>query len=263
MGLMSDRDSSLGIDRHRADHTPEAIRERLGQGVRHTYLRDFVYGAVDGAVTTFAIVAGVAGARMSTGVVVILGVANLLADGFSMAVGNFLGTRAERQHHGHLREIELEHIARYPDGEREEIRQIFAAKGFKGGELESAVEIITSDAQRWVDMMLTEELGVTLNGPHPVRAALATFSAFVVAGSLPLGAFLVRLFLPGIDSMGDPFMLSAAVTLAAFFAVGAAKGRFVAQSWWLSGLETLAIGGVAAGLAYGVGALLRGVAGGI
>ena len=72
-----------------------------------------------------------------------------------MAVGNFLGTRAERQHHQRLREIEMEHIARYPDGEREEIRQIFAAKGFEGYELESAVNIITSDAQRWVDMMLT------------------------------------------------------------------------------------------------------------
>ena len=78
------------------EHTPEAIAERLGRGARHNYLRDFVYGGIDGAVTTFAVVAGTIGANLATRIVLILGAANLIADGFSMAASNFLGTRAER-----------------------------------------------------------------------------------------------------------------------------------------------------------------------
>ena len=80
-----------------ADHSPAAIRRRLQDGPGHSYLRDFVFGAVDGTVTTFAVVSGAAGAGLPAGVVIVLGMANLLGDGFSMAVGNFLGTRADQQ----------------------------------------------------------------------------------------------------------------------------------------------------------------------
>jgi VIT1/CCC1 family predicted Fe2+/Mn2+ transporter len=246
--------------KHESEHTPEAIRRRLEAGPEHTYLRDFVYGSIDGVVTTFAVVAGVAGAGLSWGIVVILGVANLVADGFSMAVGNFLGTRAERQWHDRLRQIELEHIAHYPEGEREEIRQIFASKGFSGDDLERAVGVITADVRRWVDVMLTEELGISLNGPRPLRAALTTFVAFVLAGSLPLAAFILRLGTPG-ELVRDPFSWSAGMALLAFFLIGTSKSRYVLQRWWVAGVETAAIGATAAGLAYGVGWLLKGLSG--
>ena len=126
-------------------HTPSAIRKRLQFGVQHSYLKDFIYGAIDGAVTTFAVVSGVAGAGLSIKIVIILGLANLFGDGFSMAVGNFLGTRAEEQLREQARKEEEFHIQEIPQGEREEIRQIFAAKGFAGRELEKVVEVITAD----------------------------------------------------------------------------------------------------------------------
>jgi VIT1/CCC1 family predicted Fe2+/Mn2+ transporter len=238
-----------------AEHTPAAIRRRLQYGPRHSYLRDFVYGAVDGAVTTFAVVSGAGGAGLSSGVVIILGIANLTADGFSMAVSNFLGTRAEEELRESARKEEELHVREVPEGEREEIRQIFAAKGFRGEDLEKVVEVITADRKRWVDTMMTEELGLSLNGASPGRAALTTFIAFGLVGSFPLAPFLYQWAFPGV--LFDPFQTSAFVTAAAFFIVGALKGRFVNRNWYRAGLETLLLGGVAASLAYGVGFLLQ------
>ena len=241
-----------------ADHTPAAIERRLRAPMSHSYLRDFIYGAIDGAVTTFAVVCGVQGAGLSEGVVVILGVANLIADGFSMAASNFLGTRAEEQLRHRARRREETHIETIPDGEREEIRQIFANKGFAGEDLDRAVEIITSDLNRWVDTMLQDELGLPLQGPSPLRAAAITFAAFVVVGVIPLLAFIADLLM----ASGFPAAFPASVVLTgvAFFVVGALKSRVIGEGWIASSLETLSIGGLAALLAYGIGALLRGIA---
>src|ERR1044072_7380007 len=140
-------------------HTAEAVRRRLAAPPPVSYLRDFVYGAIDGTVTTFAVVAGVEGASLSATVVIILGIANLVADGFSMAVSTFLGSRAEAQQRERARCEEQRQIELVPEGEREEIRQLFAAKGFAGDELERIVEVITSDRDVWGAAMMSEELG--------------------------------------------------------------------------------------------------------
>ncbi|MBI3252381.1 MAG: VIT1/CCC1 transporter family protein [Candidatus Omnitrophica bacterium] len=225
------------------EHTPEAIRARLAKGIRHSYLRDFVFGAVDGLVTTFAVVAGAAGAGLSSRVVVILGTANLIGDGFSMAVGNYLATQADRDLLQKARQIEAMHIEKIPEGEREEVRQIFARKGFKGPALENAVGIVTSDPQLWIDTMLKEELGLPLDIPSPGRAALATFAAFVLVGAVPL-------------LTPSSFPASAFLTAMAFFAVGAFKGRWTGRPWHRGGAETLFVGALAASLAYLTGFIL-------
>lgn len=241
-----------------AEHTKEAIRARLAARVKHSYLRDLIYGAVDGTVTTFAVVSGVAGAGLSPGIVVILGSANLIGDGFSMAAGNFLGTRAEEQVRNFARRIEEDHIEKIPDGEREEVRQIFASKGFRGEALEKAVEIITSDRKLWIETMMREELGFPAESVSPLKAAAVTFSAFFAAGLLPLLSFLLSLFFPRLGF--NPFLFSAALTGVAFFTVGAFKSRFSGELWYKAGLETLAAGGTAAALAYCTGALLQKIA---
>lgn len=236
-------------------HTKEEIARRLRGGVKHSYLRDFIYGAVDGLVTTFAVVSGVAGAALAPSIVLILGTANLVADGFSMAVSNFLATRSDQELRTMARRMEELHIEKVPMGEREEVRQIFAAKGFSGKELERIVKVITSDRKRWVDTMLKEELGLTIEGSSPGRAACTTFSAFTLIGSLPLMAFFFNFVFPKFSF--NPFIVSTCLTGAAFFTVGAFKSRFVGQNWWRAGMETFFIGSAAASFAYFVGAWIK------
>jgi len=232
-------------------HAPDAIAKRLAAGPRVNYLRDWVYGGIDGAITTFAIVAGVVGAELSASIVLILGAANLLADGFSMAAANYTGTKAEIEDYQRIKLIEKNHVDVDPEGEREEIRQIFAAKGLEGDALDAVVDAVTSDPDLWIDMMMSEEHG--LGGIHrsPVRAGGATFVAFVICGSVPLVPFLI--------GMGGSAWIATLLTAIVFFIIGAVKSRWSIRSWLYSGLETLAIGLVAASLAWLIGWLLRGL----
>ena len=245
------------LEKLKAEHTREAIRQKLQRGPQHSYLRDFIYGAVDGIVTTFAIVSGVAGAGLSETVIIILGMANIVADGFSMAVSNYLATKAEGDQRAQARQIEMRHIEQIPEGEREEIRQIYAAKGFKGEELERVVTTITSDKEIWVQTMLQEEFGLSKESPSPWKSGAVTFAAFFAVGILPLSPFIYE-WLVG-PLAWSPLQSSVVVTVIAFLGVGAFKSRFVGTSWLLSGFQTLLFGGIAAGLAYFVGTLFRGV----
>jgi len=237
---------------HRLEHshTPGAIARRLRDGPRVSYLRDWVYGGIDGTVTTFAIMAGVVGANLSASVVVILGIANLLADGFSMAAANYTGTKAEHDEYEQLRNMEERHIALAPEGEREEIRQIFRAKGFEGEALEAAVSVITKHHERWIDTMMAEEHGMPAAIRSPLRAGLYTFLAFVLCGSVPLIPYALLL--------ARPELPSAAMAGATFFFIGSFRSYWSPSPWWRAGLETLAIGMLAAGVAYVVGDLLKG-----
>ena len=221
-------------------HTPDAVKNRLASRPPESYLRDFIYGGVDGIITTFAVVSGVAGASLASGVVIILGAANLVADGFSMAVSNYLGTRAERERIQRARQIEDEHIDSYPEGEREEIRQIFQAKGFSSGNLEEIVSVVTANRSRWIDTMIREEYGLRLEERSAWRAAAVTFSAFLSLGALPLLAFLPALFVPEIDV--QPFLASTILTAMSLFFVGAIKARFLPTKWYRAGVEALVIG---------------------
>ena len=231
------------------EHSPDAIRRRLESGPKHNYLRDWIYGGIDGAVTTLAVVTGVAGAQLSSWIILALGFANLFADGFSMAASNYLGTRSEHDDWRRLRAIENRHIEMAPEGEREEVRQIFERKGFEGEELNRIVQLITSDRERWVQTMLMDEYGL----PHSVRspwvAAVCTFTAFVVCGLAPLLPYILR--------TEHSLTISVTLTGIVFIAIGSIKSRWSTSSWWHSGLTTFLVGALAALLAYFAGVISK------
>jgi VIT1/CCC1 family predicted Fe2+/Mn2+ transporter len=251
----------MDLNRYRAElqaqHTPSAIATRLAARKPHSYVGDAVLGAIDGCVTTFAIVAGVVGAQLAQGTALVLGLANLCADGFSMAVSNYQKATSEAQRLTQARRSEGRHIEEVPEGEREEIRQIFAQKGFRGALLEDIVAVITQDRQRWIDTMLTEEHGLPLTGPVPLTAALVTFAGFCLAGLIPLLPFVLPLLLPA----PTLFVASTCATGMAFMLIGVLKGHVLERPRLRSGLTTLLVGGSAAALAYAVGVWLHRLAG--
>jgi VIT1/CCC1 family predicted Fe2+/Mn2+ transporter len=231
------------------EHTQEAIHRRLARGPEQSYLRDWVYGGIDGTATTFAIVAGVVGAHLAPRVILVLGGANLIADGFAMAAGNYLATRSEHEEFRHAEAVERRHIKTFPEGEREEVSEILRGLGIVGDLLGRVVAAITADRDRWVRLMLRYEYGLPAVVRSPWRAAGSTFSAFLLCGLIPL--------VPFVAGLKSAFWVASAVTGLMFVLIGALKSRWSVEPWWQSGLATLAVGGGAASVAYGIGAWLR------
>ncbi len=221
----------------------------------YNWVADFVYGGIDGAVTTFAVVAGVEGASLSVPVILILGFANLFGDGFSMSVGKYLSDKANLEQYEKIRQIEFRHLVEKTEHERGEIREIMEKYGFKGRDLERAVEIITSNPEGWVDLMMRNEFNMTNENISPWKGALVTFLSFIFVGFIPLIAYTFRAFMDFTDQ--EMFYITVATTLFGLFLVGTVKSKFSMRNWLVCGIETSMVGGVAAAIAFGVGYFIK------
>ena len=213
---------------------------------------DFIYGSIDGAVTTFAIVAGVVGASLPSNIILILGFANLFADGFSMAAANYQATKARNEFVEMKRKQEEWEIDNLEEQEKDEIREIYRKKGFKEELLEEIVRVITSRRKVWIDTMMKEELGLIKDEKEPMNSSISTFVGFNLIGLIPLIPFMVFMII-GFEPNSESFMYSSMSVVAAFFLVGMIKGKIVKRSKIRAGLYTVIIGGVAALVAYFVG----------
>ena len=217
------------------------------------HFEDFIYGSIDGSVTTFAIVAGVVGASLEVSIILILGFANLFADGFSMAVGNYQAAKARKEFIEKERKKEEWEIDNLAEEEKQEIRDIYAEKGFKDKLLEDIVRVITQRRKIWVDTMMREELGLIEDGKKPVDTAASTFIGFNLIGLIPLLPFVFIHISNTEIPVSTMFLLSVLATGCAFFIIGIIKGRIVKKSLLWSGASTLFAGGIAATVAFLVG----------
>lgn len=219
------------------------------------YIHDIVYGANDGIITTFAVVAGTVGADLPGVIIIVLGVANLLADGVSMAAGAYLSLKSTRDRYEQIRSEEVAEVRAHPELEREEVREALQAKGFFGDDLERALRVLTADEEVWVDTMMVEEHGlVRETSEHPLHHGVATFVSFVLFGSIPLLPYVIL-------RDGNNFSIAIASTALALFLLGLTRSRVTRQRPIRGVLEVLTMGVVSGGIAYGVGALLRAVVG--
>ena len=214
------------------------------------YLGPFVYGGIDGCVTTFAVVAGAVGAGLESSVIIILGFANLLADGFSMSIGAYLSSKSERSYYHKQKQIEYWEVENLPEKEKEEIRDIYREKGFEGETLEKIVTVITADKERWVNVMMKEELGMTLEEKSPIKIGVVTYVSFILIGLIPLTVYVWDYLSPTGQNL---FLLSSLLTAIGFIIIGVLKS-YITQSSILRGMaETLLLGAIAASVAYYVG----------
>ncbi len=222
------------------------------------YIHDIVYGANDGIVTTFAVVSGVAGAQLSPSIVIILGIANVLADALSMGLGNYLSGRSKQDNYQRLLKEEYREIETIPQIEREEIREIYAAKGFTGSDLESVVRVLTANKDIWAKTMMLEEHGLTEEEDgSPVMHAFMTFFSFVIFGCIPIAPYLF----PLPNSLH--FLVTIVSTAIALLLVGFLRSYVTRERLIKGPLEIVGIGALCALVSYLVGAALRGFAGGV
>lgn len=230
------------------------LEDNYHQRTSGLYLSDMIFGANDGIVTTFAVVAGVSGAALSPLVVIVLGFANLIGDGLAMGIGNYLGRKSEEAYQRGQREKERFEIRHLRDVEIAESEEILRQRGFEGADLAAAMRVITGNEDRWIDFMMRDELGILEEkGGSAFNHGIATFVSFFVAGLVPLLPFLV----PGLKAQALP--LSVVLTATTMFVSGALRSRVYPISWWRAGLEMLAVGSLAAFAAFTIGKLGEGL----
>lgn len=251
-------DMAAAAAAHASERITEGAKEEHG-GAGSQYIGDLVYGGLDGIITTFAVVSGVAGAQLGTPIILILGLANLFADGFSMATGAYLSSKSEQEYYEREWQREAWEVERFPEGERLELIEIYRNQGYSEEDAQKLVEIQSRDPQRWVKAMMVNELRLLPDERKPLLSGLATLLAFVIAGSIPMLIYLVGLFAP--ISPDVAFPISIALSGLALFGLGAAKVVITRLNPFRSGVEMLIVGGLAAGVAYGVGTLLKGIGG--
>lgn len=218
------------------------------------YISEFVYGGIDGAITTFAVVAGAAGADAALHWVLIFGFANLIADGFSMSVGNYFSAKSERDNFEKHKAIEYWEVENLREKEVQEIREIYENKGFEGELLEMVVKVITSDKDIWVDTMMKEELEMARDDKTPFKTALMTFVSFNIIGFIPLLSYVLAAFVEISESWLFP--VSCAGTAIALTIVGYLRGVVTNLKPAKTISQTILLGGVAALFAFFVGDVL-------
>jgi VIT1/CCC1 family predicted Fe2+/Mn2+ transporter len=231
---------SRSVGHSEASHVP-------GGGI----VREIVFGANDGLVAAFAVVSGVHGAAVPSRVVLLAGMAELLGGTVAMGLGGYLAMKSEREYYQAERRREEREVDLFPETERREVKDIFRRKGFEGSVLDAMVAHVTAERERWVETMMRDELGLSLDTRSPVVSGAATGLAYAFGAAMPT---LPYAFLSGALA----FRWSIALTLATLFVVGAGKTVVTGRSWWRSGGEAVLIGAVAAAVTFVVGRLFGG-----
>lgn len=236
-----------------SEHTHAEQHEEAGRGAQ---LRNFVFGTSDGLVTVLAFVAGVSASLATRKLVLMAGIAEMFAGAVSMGLGAFLGTRAERDWYERERKREEHEVVNIPHLEREELRDIYRKKGLEGETLERVIDAFTANEKRWVDIMMTEELGLTPVEGSPLAAGVVVGFSYVLAAAVPL---LPYFFFVG----GSALAASMAVTAIALYLVGVAKARLTQRPELRAGVETMMTGLVGTAVCWGIGRAVAHFAGGV
>jgi VIT1/CCC1 family predicted Fe2+/Mn2+ transporter len=235
---------ALSIRSREYDHHTEQVHAAGG-----TWVRDVMLGLNDGLVASFAVTSGVAGAFRTGNAAVMAGLSEMLGGAVAMGLAAFISARSQVEFYQSEILRERDEIERWPEREREEISAIYRDKGFAGPLLEQIVAHITSDPERWNNVMMREELGFNEESfDRPLRSALAVGSSYLCGAFVPVWPYIF--FEPTVG-----VLISAISTVVVLFAVGALKTIITSRSWWRSGFESMLTGIAAASVTYAAGRL--------
>jgi len=208
-------------------------------------VRDVVIGMSDGLTVPFALAAGLSGANVSTRVVVLAGLAEIAAGCIAMGLGGYLAARTDAEHYENELRRETTEAREIPDEEANEVRRVFQGWGLDTEQIEPIVATIVADEDRWIRFMMKFELG--LDEPDPRRALVSAATigiSYIAGGMIPLAPYFLA------STLQQGFIASVWVTLAALGIFGCVKARFTGIPLWKGGLQTVLIGGLAAGAAF-------------
>jgi vacuolar iron transporter family protein len=215
------------------------------------FIREVMFGMNDGLVSTIGFVAGATGALMQARVVLLAGIASVVAGALSMGIGAYLASKSQRDFFESEKERERREIEEVPELERKEIRDIFTKLGFLKDEVEMIVNRVTSDKALWVRFMMREELGILEESfDNPVTVGFLMAGAYVVGGIAPLLPYLVM------EDVLLALKVAVAVSLVFLFIIGTGTTILTKQPWLKSGMEVMLLGSLAAGIGFGIGKLI-------
>ncbi len=236
------------------DHPTPTNVEDIGRG--HPGLRSggalraAVFGVNDGLISNASLILGVAGANVEPNFILLSGMAGLLAGAFSMAAGEYVSVRSQREMFEHQIELERQELELYPEEEAQELSVIYRARGLSAQDADALAQRITRSPEHALDALAREELGLDPDGlGSPWEAAVSSLLAFAFGAVIPLLPFLFA-------RQGYTVALSALLAAVALFGVGAALSLFTGRGAWWSGARMLAIGALSGGCAYAIGKLL-------
>jgi vacuolar iron transporter family protein len=217
-------------------------------------VRDVIIGMSDGLTVPFALAAGLAGVVTSSFLVLVAGLAEIVAGSIAMGLGGYLAARSDMEHyHAELAREERE-IQTVPELETQEVREVLAGYGLRDEPLENAVGAITGNHQRWLNFMMRNELNLEPPDPQRARNSAATIGfSYIAGGILPLAPYAFRV--PVMTAL----VWSAALTLVALLVFGAVKGRFTGVSMVKAAAQTALVGSLAASAAFFLARLVNGL----
>jgi DNA damage-binding protein 1 len=228
------------------------------------HLKSIVYGGLDGIITTFSVVAGSAGGNLDIEVVLILGISNVFSDGLSMGVGDTLSTKAANQYALEERAREMWEMENNPEGEIQEMIEIFEGKGLPKEDAVSAITTMAKNKEFFVDLMMAFELELEVpnEDDNPYIDGLVTFCSFVTFGFVPLLGYIILYSIDlGENKDTTLFILACVLTGIMLFVLGALKTMFTVQKWYCGGMEILVFGAATAATAFVIGLVVEAITG--
>ena len=244
----AERGEKINIDEERAEaRQAYHVEQHIQTG---NNLRDFILGFNDGLVSIFSLAAGVVGAGVQPKIVLLAGLAGLAAGATSMGLNNYISYKSQIEFYKSEIQREKNEIGKVPEREKEEIREIYKKKGFKGKELDKVVSRICSNKNVWLKVMMEEELGLMEDKfDRPVKVALITGVSFVFGAMIPITPYLIT------SASTNGLLASAITSLIFMFLIGSAKTVITKKNWFKSGIEMVFIGMISATAAYLLGRL--------